>query len=198
MANNIVFLEKWKNELMEDEFSPLNEEEVAYIIYAAAIYCWTGEKTNFEEVFDRVDLNRVMAPYYTQIDNIANYKVSMGVNPARGKQAYDSEAIRELAAQGLSQKEICKRLGYDESKSRSLSSNRGYREGREQYLAGRSNQSESQLVCQEVSQLSVSLSESKKVSLSENQSESKKKSESQNYLQTDSESQSESKKVFDF
>ena len=135
MANNIVFLEQWKNELMNDEFAPLTEEEIAYMVYAAAIYCWTGEKTDFQVAFNRPDLTRVMAPYYAQIDNICNYKDNMK-KVVDGKQNFDNDAIKELAAQGISQKEICRRLGYDEARSRSLSSNRGYREGRALFLAG--------------------------------------------------------------
>lgn len=134
MASNIVFLEQWKDELMNDEFAPLTEQEVAYLVYAAAIYCWRGEKTDFEAVFNRPDLNRVMASYYFQIDNIVNYKDNMK-KVTEGKQTFDNEAIKELAAQGISQKEICRRLGYDEARSRSLSSNRGYREGRAIFMA---------------------------------------------------------------
>lgn len=134
MASNIVFLEQWKDELLNDEFAPMNEEEVAYMMYAAAIYCWTGEKTDFKEVFDRGDLNRVMAPYYAQIDNITNYKENLK-RTVEGKQSFDNEAIKELAIQGISQKEICRRLGYDEARSRSLSSNRGYKEGRAIFMA---------------------------------------------------------------
>ena len=143
MANNIVFLEQWKNELMNDEFAPLTEEEIAYMVYAAAIYCWTGEKTDFQVAFNRPDLTRVMAPYYAQIDNICNYKDNMK-KVVDGKQNFDNDAIKELAAQGISQKEICRRLGYDEARSRSLSSNRGYREGRALFLAGVELESQSE------------------------------------------------------
>ena len=80
-SNNIIFLEKWYEDLINDEFSPLSAEEVAYIMYAAAVYEWTGEKTNFAETFDRGDLNRVMAGFYPQIDSIRNYKVNMNVSP---------------------------------------------------------------------------------------------------------------------
>ena len=198
MANNeIIFVEKWYEDLINDEFSPLSAEEIAYIIYAAAVYEWTGEKTNFAETFDRGDLNRVMAGFYPQIDSIRNYKVNMNVSPTGGKQAYDNDAIKQLAAQGLSQKEICRRLGYDEAKSRSLSSNRGYREGREEYLGkgipAKESQSESQKVrnadklTQKVSQ---NQSESKKLSESQSVRKSVSLSGSQNVLQTESESQS--------
>lgn len=139
MMDNIIFLQDWFNELKEDEFSPLSNEEVSYILYAAAIYSWTGERTNFEETFDRRDLNRVMAPYYAQIDKIKDYRAASGKNNiASGNQSYDSEKVKELAAQGVSQKKICQMLGYDETRSRSLSSNKGYKEGREIFLKQKS------------------------------------------------------------
>ena len=191
MANNIVFLEKWYEDLINDEFSPLSAEEVAYVLYAAAMYEWTGEKTNFAEVFNRGDLNRVMAVYYPQIDSIKNYKTNMKVNPVEGKQAYDNEAIKQLAAQGISQKEICRQLGYDESRSRSLSTNRGYREGRELYLKKGSMESESQ---SESKKVRNSDKLTQKVSQSDSESKNLSESESKKILQTES----ESKKVFEF
>lgn len=176
MANNIVFLEQWKDSLINDEFAPLSEQEVAYMVYAAAIYCWTGEKTDFKEVFDRPDLNRVMAPYYSQIDNIVNYKDNMK-KVVEGKQTFDNEAIKELAAQGISQKEICRRLGYDEARSRSLSSNRGYREGRAIFMATPRS------LCQNQSEKSeMTQNESESVS---SESESKNESELTNPDKTD-------------
>ena len=176
MASNIVFLEQWKDDLLNDEFAPLSEEEIAYLIYAAATYCWSGEKTDFNEVFNRPDLNRVMAPYYTQIDNIVNYKDNMK-KVTEGKQTFDNDAIKELAAQGVSQKEICRRLGYDEARSRSLSSNRGYREGRAIFMSTPKMLSQNQ---SEKSESVSSESESQSV-----ESESKKKSELTNPDKTD-------------
>lgn len=134
MASNIVFLEQWKDELLNDEFAPLNEEEVAYMMYAAAIYCWTGEKTNFKEIFDRVDLNRIMAPYYSQIDSILNYRENMR-NNIRGRQSLDKEEIKKLASRGFTQRQICEELGYDVDKLKSISSNPGWKEGRAIYIA---------------------------------------------------------------
>ena len=132
--SNIIFLKNWYDELINDEFSPLSAEEMAYILYAAAMYSWEGVKTNFKDTFGRADLNRVMAPYYTQIDNILKYKSSSN-NVAVGNQSYNNFAISDLASKGFTQKEICQILGYDESKSRSLSTNKGYREGRALYSA---------------------------------------------------------------
>ena len=130
MAKNndqIIFLQEWFNELANDEFTPASPEELAYILYAATRYSWFREKTNFEEVFDRADLNKIMTTYYAQIDRITGYRENSGKN----NQKYDNEAVKALAAKGLSQKAICMELGYDVSKARSLSSNSGYREGRE-------------------------------------------------------------------
>ena len=125
--DQIIFLQEWFNELANDEFTPASPEELAYILYAATRYSWFREKTNFEEVFDRADLNKIMTTYYAQIDRITGYRENSGKN----NQKYDNEAVKALAAKGLSQKAICMELGYDVSKARSLSSNSGYREGRE-------------------------------------------------------------------
>ena len=61
----------------------------------------------------------------------------------------DNDAVRDLAAKGLSQKAICMELGYDVNKARSLSSNSGYREGRELYKKSQklseNNKTESEL-----------------------------------------------------
>lgn len=132
-TDNIIFLKEWYEELINDEFAPLTAEEFSYILYAATMYSWNGEKTNFEETFGRKDLNRMMAPYYAQIDKIVNYRDKSKV-VKEGNQSYDDEAIKALAAQGVTQRKICQTLGYDETKSRSLSSNRGYKEGRKLYL----------------------------------------------------------------
>ena len=129
MASNIVFLEQWKDELMNDEFCPLSDEEMAYVLYAAAMYSWTGQKTNFKDTFNRADLNRVMAPYYAQIDNILKYREGMRQN-IKSRQTLDKEAIKDLASRGFTQKQICAELGYDEDKYKSISSNPGWKEGR--------------------------------------------------------------------
>ena len=148
MAKNndqIIFLQEWFNELANDEFTPASPEELAYILYAATRYSWFREKTNFEEVFDRADLNKIMTTYYAQIDRITGYRENSGKN----NQKYDNEAVKALAAKGLSQKAICMELGYDVSKARSLSSNSGYREGRALYKNGQNlsenNKTESEL-----------------------------------------------------
>ena len=135
MANKIIFLPKWYDELINDKYEPFTAEEISYILYGCMQYCWFGEKIDFGEVFGRSDLNRIMGGYYRQIDDVSSYQENLGKNNiAQGNQSYDNDAIKELAAAGYTQKEICEELGYDVSKSRSLSSNKGYREGRQIFL----------------------------------------------------------------
>lgn len=128
--SEIIFLKKWEDSLRNAEIDPFTEEEIAFMMYAAVHYGRDGEKTDFEKVFNRKDLNRVFNSYYVQIDSIKDFKNKQGENNvAQGNQSYDNDAIKELAMQGYTQKEICRKLGYDEKKSRSLSSNKGYRAG---------------------------------------------------------------------
>lgn len=130
LSEDIVFLDEWENDLMNDEFAPASVEDVAFMLYAAKKYCRTGEKTNFAEVFNKPELNAQMKSYYPQIDKIINYRKGNGENNKKnGNQSYDNEAVKALVLKGFTQKEICRALGYDESKSRSLSTNKGYREG---------------------------------------------------------------------
>ena len=128
MADKMIFQKKWYESLMEDEYSDITEQEMAYILYAAMIYSFEGGRTDLSATFgpEFKSLNRVMPNIYSQIDSIENYN-----NKFQGKnQKYDNDAIRALAAEGYTQKEICLKLGYDPAKSRSLSSNKGYIEGR--------------------------------------------------------------------
>lgn len=128
MADRMIFQKKWYESLMEDEYSDITDQEMAYILYAAMMYSFEGGRTDLGATFGEEfkSLNRVMPNIYSQIDNIENYN-----NKFQGKnQKYDNEAIKALAAEGYTQKEICLKLGYDPAKSRSLSSNRGYIEGR--------------------------------------------------------------------
>ena len=134
ISDNIIWLDKWEKTLREDEFAPASNEDIAFMLYAAKVYCMTGNKTNFKEVFNRPDLNKAMAPYYPQIDSIVNYRVDQGKNNKKqGNQSYDNERVKNLAMRGYTQKQICITLGYDESKSRSLSSNAGYRAGKAEF-----------------------------------------------------------------
>ena len=131
MRDSMIFQKAWFESIADDELLETSPQEMAYILYAAARYCYYDEKINMGEVFGNEfkSLNRDMPNIYTQIDKIANYGSTFG-NGKSGNQKYDSEKIEELARQGMTQKEICEELGYDVSKSRSLSSNAGYKRGR--------------------------------------------------------------------
>lgn len=127
MADKLTFMKKWFEAEMNDEYNDTTEQEMAYILYAAAKYAFYEEKINMGEVFGNEfkSLNRAMPNIYSQMENIKEYGDSNG----KKNQKYDNEAVKELAAAGFTQKEICEKLGYDISKSKSLSSNRGYKEG---------------------------------------------------------------------
>ena len=134
MANGkMVFLQSWYDAIMSDEYLETTDQEMAYILYAAMLYSFNGEKTNLGAVFgpEFKGLNRAMPNIYSQIDNIQEYGDKNGAK----NQKYNNDKIRELAAQGLTQKEICIQLGYDVNKCRSLSSNKGYIEGRSEYIS---------------------------------------------------------------
>ena len=156
-TDKIIFTKEWYDEIMKgDDFVETTPQEMAYILYAAAIYSFTGEKTNIGETFGREynGLNRTMSGYYGQIDRIIQSgKIQTGKN-----QKYDNEAIKSLAAQGYSQVKICQELGYDVSKSKSLSSNPGYKEGRKLWIAvkeqGKTVDSSSKN-CQEIAKTST-------------------------------------------
>lgn len=130
--DKVVFQKAWYDAIMEDSFNEFSSQEIAYILYAAAMYSFFGKKVNLGEEFGEEfkHLNIAMPNIYSQIDNIVDYGVAQG----QRNQKYNNEAIRELASQGLTQKEICLKLGYDVSKSKALSSNVGYKEGRAIYL----------------------------------------------------------------
>ena len=132
MADKMIFTKQWYNAIMEDEYIQTTEQEMAYILYAAMQYSFTGEKIDLGVVFGNEfkGLNRSMPNIYSQIDNIMAHGVAAG----KQNQTYDNDAIEELAAKGMTQKAICAELGYDVSKSKSLSSNPGYKKGRERYL----------------------------------------------------------------
>lgn len=128
----MVFMKDWYQSIIDDEYVETSEQEMSYILYAAMQYCFTGEKINLGEVFgaEFKGLNRSMPNIYSQIDKIMSYNEKQG----KKNQKYDNDAVEKLAARGLSQKEICRELGYDEKKSNSLSSNAGYKRGRAQFL----------------------------------------------------------------
>lgn len=130
--DKMIFMKDWYESIISDEYVETTEQEMSYILYAAMQYCFTGEKINLGDVFGSEfrGLNRSMPNIYSQIDKIMTYNEKQG----KRNQKYDNDAVEALAAQGYSQKEICRELGYDESKSNSLSSNAGYKRGRERFL----------------------------------------------------------------
>ncbi len=116
-------MSKWLKDIKEDQNLELSEQELAYIVYAAVKYGLEGEKLNLGEVFGKEFkyLNIAMPNIYGQIDNIQGYDLGR-------RTKYDSEKIKELKLKGYTAVQICEELGYDKSKARSLTSNKGWRE----------------------------------------------------------------------
>jgi hypothetical protein len=141
MADKMIFQKSWYDAIMADEYLETTEQEMAYILYAAMIYSFDGTRINLGEVFgaEFKGLNRSMPNIYQQIDGIKNW----GEKNQQKNQKYDNEAIKELAAMGYTQKQICIELGYDVAKAKSLSSNPGYKEGRAIWLAKLAKEKES-------------------------------------------------------
>ena len=127
--DKLVFMKRWYDAEMNDENNDTTPQEMAYILYAAAVFAFTGEKINIGDVFGKEfkGLNRSMPNIYSQIVSMKDWEDTH----TQANQKYDNEKIKELAIQGFTQKEICEKLGYDVEKSKSLSSNKGYREGRQ-------------------------------------------------------------------
>lgn len=139
--DKFTFLKRWFDAEMQDENNQTTEQEMAYILFAAAKYAFEGEKINMGEVFgkDFRGLNRSMPNIYSQMDNIKIWTE----NNQNVNQKYDNESIKKLAEEGLTQKAICEKLGYDINKSKSLSSNAGYRAGRQIFLERKKKEKES-------------------------------------------------------
>lgn len=126
-ADKMIFMKKWYDAIVSDDVEETTPEEMAYILYAAMQYCFNDERINIGDVFGREfrGLNRAMPNIYSQIDAIQNF----GTKNIK----YDAKAIKDLASQGYSVKQICEKLGYPEEKSRSLYKNPGYIEGKAIY-----------------------------------------------------------------
>ena len=127
--DKLTFMKQWWDAILKDDALDMTPQDMACILYAAACYAFNGEKIKIGEVFGNEyrGLNMAMPNIYSQMDNIKEY----GEKNKIKNQKYDNEAIKELAAQGLTQREICLELGYDVSKCKSLSSNQGYKDGRD-------------------------------------------------------------------
>ena len=132
--SKVVILEDWIEDLKKDKnlSSGMTPYSEAYILYALYKYNISGEQVDLGEVFGAPNgiLNFVLPGLYTQIDKIKG--THKGVTKAS---KYDNEAIEELAASGMGPKAICDELGLDPAKAKSLSSNKGYKAGRERFLA---------------------------------------------------------------
>ena len=101
---------------------------MAYLIYAAAMYGFTGEKVNIGSVFGKefAVLNFCMTNIYSQIDRIRTW----GEEQGKANEKYDADAIRELKVSNpqMTAKEICRELDYPESKAKSITTNKGWLE----------------------------------------------------------------------
>ena len=125
MSDSVKLMKKWFDDIQADEIlGGLSEQEMAYIIYAAAHYGFSSEKTNFETKFgpEFKNLAFAMSNIYGQIDNIQNYSDKMNTNVK-----YDAEQIYQLRMEGKTGKEICQILGLPPEKQRSLSTNPGWK-----------------------------------------------------------------------
>jgi len=122
----MIFLEQWFDSLMGDELAGIGEKEMGAILYAAAAYCFKGEKIDIGVVFGEEygNLNGVMSGLYPQIDNIVGYVAGGAVG---GRVKYGADEVYDLLKQGKSVKEVAEVLGMEPAKSRSLYSNPGYK-----------------------------------------------------------------------
>ena len=123
MADKMIFQRKWYDAIKNDEYIETTDQEMAYILYAAMIYSFEGERIDIGEVFgaEFKGLNRSMPNIYSQIDNIKDWSDKM----SDAKRKYDPERIKELRLQGYKAREICEIEGYDVSKANNITSNRG-------------------------------------------------------------------------
>jgi len=128
MSDSVKLMKKWFDDIQGDEIvGGLSAQEMAYVIYAAAHYGFSSEKTNFEMEFGKEfkNLAFIMPNIYGQIDNISSYPDKMGNNVK-----YDADQIYQLRMEGKTGKEICKILGLPLDKERSLSTNPGWKKAK--------------------------------------------------------------------
>jgi hypothetical protein len=135
MNNKVTIMADWIKSLIDDSKvgAGMNETCVAYVLYGVFQYGVYGEKVDLGATFGQQFgvLNYVLSTLYPQIDKMQNF--SKGEHKG-GK--YDNDAIKELAMQGLGPKAICEQLGYDPAIAKSISTNRGYKEGKEIFKNG--------------------------------------------------------------
>lgn len=122
--DKLTFMKTWYDSVKGDKFNATTDQEMAYVLFAAYQYAVTGTPIDLGDVFgpEFRGLNRCMPNIYDQMDRIDNW----GRENSGKNQKYDPDAIYRLAKLGRTQKEICEELGYDVSKYRSISSNKGW------------------------------------------------------------------------
>ena len=120
----MIFQKDWYEAIQNDPYVETNEQEMAYILYAAMIYCIERKCIDIGEVFGKEfkGLNRSMPNIYSQIDRIKIWSDNMN----EGKRKYDAERIKELRLEGKTAREICMIEGYDIDKANNLTSNKGW------------------------------------------------------------------------
>lgn len=129
MADKMIFQRKWYDAIKNDEYIETTDQEMAYILYAAMIYSFEGERIDIGEVFgaEFKGLNRSMPNIYSQIDNIKDWSDKM----SDAKRKYDPERIKELRLQGYTARQICEIEHYGADKANNITSNRGWKEAGE-------------------------------------------------------------------
>ena len=133
MADTFKFQKDWYEAIMNDQYVSTTPQEMAYILYAAMLYAFSGKPVDLGEIFGAEfrGLNRSMPNIYGQMDKIQNYQRNKGADDK-----YDNEAIYRLRMQGKKGSEICEILGYPPDKERSLSSTKGWIKAREDKKKG--------------------------------------------------------------
>lgn len=126
MADKVTLMSKWFEDIKDDPNIDVTDQDLAYLIFAAAQYGFYGVKVDLGATFGREfrGLNMCMSNIYGQIDRIKGY------DPREGKLKYDHEKIKELRLQGLTAKEICEELGIPQEKAKSLSTTKGWLEAK--------------------------------------------------------------------
>ena len=127
--DKVTLKRDWFDAIRNDEtLGGVTEEQMAYIIYAATMYGFTGEKVNIGNVFGKefTVLNFCMTNIYSQIDRIRVYNEEQG----KANEKYDADAIRDLKVNNpqMTAREICRELDYPESKAKSITTNKGWLE----------------------------------------------------------------------
>ena len=126
MADGVTLMSKWFEDIKDDPNLKITDQDIAYMIFAAAQYGFYGVKVDLGETFgpEFRGLNMCMPNIYGQIDRIKGY------DPRDGKLKYDNERIKELRLEGKTAKEICEILGYPAEKAKSLTTTKGWLEAK--------------------------------------------------------------------